>query len=140
LARTGGHIRRRGRIYRYHVTREAISDGYDTCAITTMPATDVEGAVLDHVQKLPAAPELVACTWAAAKREGENDITEREVTLLLADFATVWSELFPAEQARIVQLLVERVDVNEDAIEVRIRTAGLASLVGELRQDERMAA
>jgi hypothetical protein len=54
------------------------------------------------------------------------------VTLLLADFATVWRELFPAEQARIVQLLVERVDVQEEAIEVRIRVEGLASLVGEI--------
>jgi hypothetical protein len=105
-----------------------------------VPAADVSGAVLDHVQKLLAAPELVARTWAAAKREGE-DITEREVTVLLADFATVWSELFPAEQARIVQLLVERVDVREDALEVRIRAEGIASLVGELRQQrERIAA
>ena len=31
------------------------------------------------------------------------------------------AELFPAEQALIVQLLVERVDVQEDAVEVRIR-------------------
>ena len=77
---------------------------------------------------------------AAAKREGEDEITELEVTCLLADFATVWNELFPAEQARIVQLLVERVDVQEDALEVRIRAEGLASLVAELRQDERRAA
>ena len=135
------HTRRRGRIYRYYVTREAIADGYDSCAVTSVPAADVEGAVLDHVQKLLAAPELVARTWAAAKREGEDEITEREVTVLLADFATVWNELFPAEQARIVQLLVERVDVQEDALEVRIRAEGLASLVGELRQQgERKAA
>ena len=93
-----------------------------------------------HVQKLLAAPELVARTWAAAKRE-DDAITEREVTVLLADFATVWSELFPAEQARIVQLLVQRVDVHENTIEVRIRAEGLASLVAELRQhDERRAA
>ena len=38
------------------------------------------------------------------------------------------------------ELLVERVDVQEDALEVRIRTEGLASLVGELRQGERRAA
>jgi hypothetical protein len=79
-------------------------------------------------------------TWSAAKREGEDEITEREVTALLADFAAVWSELFLAEQARIVQLLVERVDLQEDALEVRIRAEGLASLVAELRQGERMAA
>jgi class 3 adenylate cyclase len=53
----------------------------------------------------------------------------------------VWNELFPAEQTRIVQLLIERVDVGEEALEIRIRAEGLASLVGELRQrGERMAA
>ena len=107
--------------------------------MTSVPAADVEGAVLDHVQRLLAAPELVARTRAAAKREGDDDISEREVTCLLADFATVWTELFPAEQARIVQLLVERVEVQGDALEVRVRAEGLVSLVGELRQDERRA-
>ena len=115
--------------------------GYKGCAVTSVPAAGVEGAVLDHVQKLLAAPELIGRTWATAKREGDDDITEREVTILLADFAMVWSELFPAEQCRIAQLLVERVDVREDAVEVRIRAQGLASLIGELRQqDERRAA
>jgi hypothetical protein len=57
-----------GRVYRYYVTREAIADGYDTCAVTSVPAADVEGAVLDHVRRLLAAPELVARTWATAKQ------------------------------------------------------------------------
>ena len=40
-----------------------------------------------------------------------------------------------------MQLLVERVDVQEEALEVRIRAEGLASLVTELRQhDVRRAA
>jgi hypothetical protein len=122
------------------VAREAIADGYDSCPVTSVPAADVEGAVLDHVQKLLAAPELVARTWAMASRE-DDELTEREVTVLLADFATVWSELFAAEQARIVQLLIERVDVGEEALEIRIRAEGLASLVGELQHPgERMAA
>ena len=59
---------------------------------------------------------------------------------LTDELSTVWSEVLPAKQARIVQLPVERVDVQEDALEVRIRAEGLTSLVGELRQDERQAA
>jgi site-specific DNA recombinase len=106
----------------------------DAVGVVDVPAGDVEGAVLDHVQKLLAAPELVARTWSTAKRTDDDDVPEREVTTLLADFATVWGELFPAEQARIVQLLVERVEVMEDALEVRIRAEGLANLVAELRQ------
>jgi len=36
----------------------------------------------------------------------------------------LWDELFPAEQARIVQLLVERVDVSPDGADIRLRTEG----------------
>jgi hypothetical protein len=43
-------------------------------------------------------------------------------------------QLFTALQAWIVQLLVERLDLLDDALEVRIRAEGRASLVGELRQ------
>jgi site-specific DNA recombinase len=94
-AMSPSHSRRRGRLYRYYVTREAIADGYNPCPVASVPAANVEGAVLNRIQKLLAAPELVQRAWAAAKREAEDEITEREVTILLADFATVWNELFP---------------------------------------------
>ena len=45
----------------------------------------------------------------------------------------LWNELFTAEQARIVHLLVERVDVSQDGVEIRLRTEGLANLVADLR-------
>jgi site-specific DNA recombinase len=58
------------------------------------------------------------------------------VTHLLADFATAWNELFPAEQARIVQLLVARVVVRLDGLEVSLRVEGISSLVEDLRRHE----
>ena len=44
----------------------------------------------------------------------------------------LWEELFPAEQARIVQLLVQRVDLEPDVLELRLRTQGLGQVVHEL--------
>ena len=41
--------------------------------------------------------------------------------------------MFPAEQARIVTLLVERVDISTDGLNVRLRTDGLAGLANEMR-------
>ena len=41
-------------------------------------------------------------------------------------------ELFPAKQARIVRLLVERVEVEPAGSDTRLRVAGLASLVRDL--------
>jgi site-specific DNA recombinase len=62
-----------------------------------------------------------------------HEITEREVTCLLADFATVWNELLPAEQARILQLLLARVVVRLDGLEISLRVEGIASVVEDLR-------
>jgi site-specific DNA recombinase len=89
--------------------------------------------VLAQVQRLLTTPELIGRTWAAAGRVGEM-ISERKVVGLLADFGSVWEALFPAEQARIVHLLVERVEVQATGLEVRLRAEGLVSLVAELWQ------
>jgi hypothetical protein len=43
-----------------------------------------------------------------------------------------WDELFPAERARIVRALVERVEVGPAGADIRLRVAGLASLVRDL--------
>ena len=53
-------------------------------------------------------PEVIIGTWRAARVE-QDDITEDEAREALLQFAPLWDELFPAEQARIVQLLVEPV-------------------------------
>jgi site-specific DNA recombinase len=45
-------------------------------------------------------------------------------------------ELFPAEQVRIVRLLVERVDLSPHGMQVRLRAEGLQTLVAELRLRE----
>jgi hypothetical protein len=61
-------------------------------------------------------------------------VPEREVLQAIQQFDPLWDELFPAEQARIVQLLVERVDVATDSLSIRLRADGLASLVQDLRR------
>lgn len=50
----------------------------------------------------------------------------------LERLAPVWDELFPAEQARIVQLLVARVDVGTDSLDIHLRTTGLTSTYDQL--------
>jgi site-specific DNA recombinase len=60
-------------------------------------------------------------TWRAANSEGA-DLPEETVREALERLDPLWDELFPAEQARIVQLLVQRVDVKPDGLELRLRT------------------
>ena len=98
-----------------------------------MPAGEIEHAVIDQLRGLLRTPEIVVRTWRAA-RQAMGDISEAEVRAVLGRFEPLWNELFPAEQARIVQLLVERVDIQRDSLNVRLRTAGLSKLVSDLRE------
>ncbi|MGY2991527.1 hypothetical protein ACVWWD_000334 [Mesorhizobium sp. URHB0026] len=89
--------------------------------------------MIDQVRVLLRSPEMIVKTWSAA-RNGGDEISETEVRQALIQFDALWEELFPAEQARIIQLLVERIDVNVDGISIRLRTEGIASVIAELRE------
>jgi site-specific DNA recombinase len=79
-------------------------------------------------------PEIVAGTWKAA-RAHDATITEAGATAALKGLDPLWDELFPAEQARIVGLLVERVDIGKDELNVRLRVDGLGGLAREMLAD-----
>ena len=51
----------------------------------------------------------------------------------LTKFEDLWNELFPAEQARIVGLLVERIDLRPDTLDITLKIEGLTSLCAELQ-------
>jgi site-specific DNA recombinase len=138
---TPTHTRRRGKLYRYYVSMDVIKQGPDACPVRRVPAGEIEAAVIDQVRALIRTPEIVVCTWRTARVE-DASISENDVLEALQRLDPVWEELFPAEQARILQLLVERVDVGIDGIDIRLRTDGLTSLVADLRGRalERMAA
>jgi site-specific DNA recombinase len=106
--------------------------------VRSVPAAEVEEAVVSQVRHLLRTPEIIARTWAAAR--SELQMPEREVVATITNFEQLWDELFPAEQARIVRLLVERIDLSPDGMQVRLRTEGLQTLVEELRSREAKAA
>ena len=109
-----------------------------------MPRRAPCGAYRRPRSRMPSSTNCAVCcahprsssrTWRAA-RHSMGDITEAEVREALGRLDPLWEELFPAEQARIVQLLVERVDVSPDGADIRLRTEGLANLVADLRADQ----
>ena len=71
--------------------------------------------------------------------ESSNSFTEDEAREALLQLDPLWDELFPAEQARIVHLLIERVDVGESGITVRLRPDGLGALARDAAGGRRAA-
>jgi hypothetical protein len=96
-----------------------------------VPAAEIEAAVIDQLRAMLRAPEVVVATWKAAQLEPAS-VTENEVREALIALDPLWVQLFPAEQARIIQLLIERVDIGTDGLRLRFRDKGLAQMVAEV--------
>jgi site-specific DNA recombinase len=125
------HTRKNGRLYRYYLSQTVLKQGAGDCPVARVPAAEIEKIVIDQVRILLLSPEIIVQTWRNA-RKAIKGMTEPEVRTALKAFDPLWNELFPAEQARIIELLVERVDVRTDRVDIRLRIAGVTTLIGEL--------
>lgn len=96
-----------------------------------MPAAEIEGAVIGQIRGMLRAPEVVMSTWRAAQSRHEG-VMEGEVREALTALDSLWAELFPVEQTRIIQLLIERIDIGADGLKLRFRDKGLAQMVTEV--------
>jgi hypothetical protein len=96
-----------------------------------VPAAEIEAAVVGQVRELVRSPEIVARTWKEARGKVDG-MTEAGVRSALHQFDALWDELFPAEQSRIVHLLVERIDLTTSGANIRMRENGLETLLHEL--------
>jgi DNA invertase Pin-like site-specific DNA recombinase len=136
-AMSPSHTRKGQRLYRYYVSQSVIRDtgmkeeAAQPNLVTRVPAGDVEAAVMNQLRLMLRSPEIIVATWRAARRD-LPDLTEAEVRDALDRFDPLWDELFPAEQARIVRLLVDRVDVTATGVDIRLRVEGLGALFAEI--------
>ncbi|WP_054006373.1 recombinase family protein [Cypionkella psychrotolerans] len=119
------------RRYRYYVSQTILNHGAGTCPVARVPAAEIEGAVVDQLRAVFRQPEIIIGTWKAAKMD-DPPIVEGDARAALIQLDPLWDELFPAEQARIVQLLIERIDLGVAGMNVLLRVDGLAGLVHEM--------
>ena len=65
-----------------------------------------------------------------AKRLDHESINEADAARSLAEFAPVWESLCPREQARLLQLLIERIDYdgNDGTISITFHPSGIKTL------------
>ena len=196
------------RRYRYYLCQRANKNGYDACPVRSVPAGDIEQAVLIQLRRIFQAPEVLAATLRSVEaREAEErdrltamkDELDRELAVVksaaanllqtrldsgqafvgeelgrldaqrqdlearlrdvegqlrflarnpvtpegtaeeLARLDNIWDNLVPAEQQRIMEILVDQVTVYPERIEVAFAADGLYSIVGEMRQQEEQA-
>jgi DNA invertase Pin-like site-specific DNA recombinase len=132
-AMTPAFTKKGSRQYRYYVSMDVIRNRPldENPGPLRLPAPMVEDAVIGEIHRMIRAPEITARTIAALRREGAP-VEEAAVVATLAGFERLWGALYPAEQARIVQLLVERITVGTNGIAVDLRKEGLGLVLRDM--------
>jgi DNA invertase Pin-like site-specific DNA recombinase len=140
-AMTPTSTKKGARLYRYYVSMDVIRNREtgDETAPMRLPAGMVEDAVVTEVRRILQTPEVVTQVLAALKRD-EGVASEADAIAALHEFKALWSQLFPAEQARIIQLLVRRITVTTAGLEVDLRREGIAGVIREMVAPRRMEA
>ena len=130
-AMSPSHSRKGDKLYRYYVSQSVIKRGADGCPVSRVPAAEIENAVVNQLRGMLRAPEVIIATWISARPE-LGELSEDGVREVLAGLDPLWDELFPAEQTRVIQLLVERIDVGLAGLKMRLRVQGVARMVQDL--------
>jgi DNA invertase Pin-like site-specific DNA recombinase len=126
------HTVRKGRCYRYYTPAKDRHYGAGASNFGSLPAEPIEALVVEQVCQVLRAPESVQAVWDRV-RASAIDLDEARVVMPMRQLAAVWPSLFPAEQRRLAQLLIERVLICYDGLEILWRDAGWVELIDELR-------
>ena len=121
-----------GRRYRYYIPQRDVKEHAGASGLPRLPAAELESAVLDQLRTILRSPDLLGDILPRAIKL-DPTLDEAKVTVAMTRFDAVWDQLFPAEQSRIVKLLVEKVIVSPNDLEVRLRANGIERLVLELQ-------
>jgi DNA invertase Pin-like site-specific DNA recombinase len=136
-AMTPSHTRRRGKLYRYYVSQRILKGEHEPNGLARVPAAEVEAIVVARMRAMLRDPKIVAGVFREVRSQAPG-LTAADARAALERFDPLWDELFPAEQARIVQLLVARVEVEANGVDISLRTEGLTQLVHDLSAGEKV--
>jgi site-specific DNA recombinase len=110
---------------RKRVTHLAEANGDDDKGAIAVELRDTGNRIDGAEQRLAEVHEQIHGLEA-------DPLTQEQASGALEKIDPVWDELFPREQARIIELLVDHVTVDTGGLEVRLRGAGLRTLVAEV--------
>ncbi len=127
---------KRTRRYRYYVSTKAIKHGYGSTEIKSLPAEQIEELVLAQVKQFLVSPEMVNLVHKKASAK-ERFISEDAVRKELQQFDSIWGELFPQEQNRVMQLIIQRIQVSLDGLNITFQPNGIMEVYEQITREQR---
>jgi site-specific DNA recombinase len=118
---TPTHTNKTGRRYRYYTSQAIIRKAGDHDLIGRIPAHDLEQAVIKRVLDCLRSPEEIL----AAKEVLETAGDLKTLVKRAGQKASTWPELSTSEQEMFLKLILHRVVIHRQSIEIRIDAIAL---------------
>lgn len=95
------------------------------------------GRLADLHEKVAAAEEQATALRERIDEASAGAITKEEVDAALGEFDGVWSNLSPKEQAKLVRMLIQRVDydANKGSVAITFHPLGLRTIGQRAREE-----
>ena len=120
-----------GKLYRYYIHTRENKEHAGASGLPRLPAIELEANVVAQMRRILRAPDLKTRV-AALITARDQEVDEGKVCIAMLQIDKIWDQLFPAEQERIVRLLIKKVVVTPHNIEVQFLPNGLERLAAEL--------
>jgi hypothetical protein len=120
-----------GKLYRYYIHTRENKEHAGASGLPRLPAIELEANVVAQMRRILRAPDLKTRV-AALITARDPEVDEGKVCIAMLQIDKIWDQLFPAEQERIVRLLIKKVVVTPHNIEVQFMPNGLERLAAEL--------
>ena len=132
---TPTYTTKQGRKYRYYICQAKFKGNNEECQVGRIPANEAEELVTNQILNILQKPEMIAGVMIQSKNDqaiSDHQISDNQIIKAFQSINKVWDELFPVEQARIINLLIKDIVINPDGLKINIYKQGLESLHNEI--------
>lgn len=127
------HTRKGGKHYHYYIANSYRRNLCESCPTTRIPAGEMEAVVSGQIKTILASPQIIVETWRKIKARNQA-YQESDLHDAMRDLNEVWDVLFPEERKRITCLLIDRVVLKPDGIDIEYRGDGFDKIIDDLQR------
>ena len=118
-----------GRKYYYYICQKDSKRGKADCPVHRIPGSDIEKIVMDELGRIFRSEtfrQLIRQQGVAAGVLDEQ----------FSDMGNFWDGLYPAERQKLLHLMIDKVTVYGESLEIEVKTAGIQSIYEEFENEQ----
>ena len=120
--------------YRYYAANSYRRQSCEFCPAHRIPAGEIEDVVIGQIHSILVKPQIIVDVWKKVKADIPK-YSENELHSMMKRMGSLWDMLVPAEQKRITHLLIDRVAVHGNCIDIEYRANGIEGILSQLQQE-----